>query len=121
MRRWTCLLLACLGCAPQAEIACEALCRVATPIQAACLERDGLDWSATSWESEAGYRASCATWIWTQRRLARHATPGRPGRAERAVVAHCADFEQRLRTDPTCETYRALDWDAPAEPDPERP
>ncbi len=62
-----CSLTLLLACRPECEPACDAARRATQ----ACLEQEGLDWSARGWRGAADYEAWCATVIWEMARLRR--------------------------------------------------
>lgn len=87
---------------------CDAFCALAAEVQTRCLEQSGLYWSATGYEDEDDYAASCRTWAWEQRLLARDAGEDE-GQVGETCEAHQADLEEG-----ECAALTAIDWEAPA-------
>lgn len=95
------LLTACTASVPEA---CASMCEAALPLQAACLEEDGLDFSNSVWGDANGFLASCETWAWEAARL------DGAGAARRTCVERDASFRAE---DAGCETWEHIDWEAP--------
>ena len=103
-----------IACGDGVPDPCVDMCVAAVPLAAECLEADGLDWSATQWGSPAGFLASCETWAWEQLQLERDARARRAVRGQGHTEAACeARLESFVGRGATCDTYEAIDWDAP--------
>ena len=106
-------LILLIACAPQAELACAELCYVAEPLQEQCLLDEGLTWAQSRWGSAEDFAASCQTWIWTQRRLARSAHSPLRREGDRTLAQACTSQVEQLTAEPTCTSYRSIDWNEP--------
>lgn len=108
-----CLSLLVAACAEGVPDACVDMCAAAAPLQAACLDADGLDWTATAWGDAAGFVASCETWAWESRLLERDARRRGPldGRGIEEICVERRDTF--LAAGAGCEAYEDIDWDAP--------
>lgn len=84
--------------------ACDRLCDAAVDLQAACLDADGLAWTAIGETGASGFRDACATWVWSQRLLLRDA-----GAPPGALQDSCAARRQAL-ADPssTCQDLATM-------------
>lgn len=102
------------GCVPQAELACAELCYVAEPLQEQCLVEEGLTWEQSRWGSAEAFAASCQTWIWSQRRLARSSHSPLRREGDRALAEACLAHVEALNLEPSCASYRAIGWSEPA-------
>lgn len=96
------------ACAPEAPEPCLSLCDAVTEATSACLEAEGLSWTAKGYEDEADFSASCETWAWEQAQLAQgdlDELEGACAASEAAVLA--------LPTPPTCAEITATGWSSP--------
>lgn len=103
-------LAALLGaCTPAAPPACLDLCDAVAEATSACLEAEGLPWTAKGYEDEADFSASCETWAWEQAQLAQ----GDLDELEAACAASEAAV-LALPTPPSCAEITATGWSSPS-------
>lgn len=90
-----------------ADDACVPMCEVVAHAWGECLETRDAAWADAGWADEDDLRDGCATWAWTQRKLARDA-----GGVD--VDAICADRAAEIAADADSCTVTRMDWDGPA-------
>ena len=82
-----CSLALLLACRPD----CEPACDVARTATEACLDQEGLDWSARGWRGAADYETWCATVIWESARLHKDGGEAACSDASGLLEASCED------------------------------
>ena len=97
------------GCVPAAPPECLTLCDAVAEATSACLEAEGLTWSAKGYDDEATFLASCETWAWEQAQLAQGSLD--------ELQAGCVASEEAVRalpTPPSCAEITATRWSSPS-------